>query len=141
MHMIGTGCLIQHAIVDAGKAPANTLDTPPSLQSQVLAQKGLLLQIVYAVRAKTTLAVDLKNVEENGAKTMAKAFQVRFVLFTCRPCISQSLGASFCLHICSATFASGLQAKLTDQIMLCSRVVDSLCIGGMSMCMVVVSQH
>ena len=45
---------------------------------EVLAKQELLLQIVYAVRAKTTLAVDLRNVEENGAKTMAKAFQVRF---------------------------------------------------------------
>ncbi|KAK9866451.1 hypothetical protein WJX84_006052 [Apatococcus fuscideae] len=32
-------------------------------------------KIVYAVRAKTTLAVDLRNVEENGARTIAKAFQ------------------------------------------------------------------
>ena len=40
-------------------------------------QHVLAMQIVYAVRAKTTLAVDLKNVEENGARTMANAFQVR----------------------------------------------------------------
>lgn len=52
---------------------------------QVLAEQSLLLQIVYAVRAKTTLAVDLKNVEENGAKTMAKAFQVHFFAFPVDP--------------------------------------------------------
>ena len=37
----------------------------------------VLLQIVYAVRAKTTTTIDLRNVEENGAKMMATAFQVR----------------------------------------------------------------